>query len=356
MKKLIAMILCLVLACGMLFSCAEDDIGKDLDKYTDYKHEVIEDLTLNMYIITDNATVANAKTTVAQMISAYTIAEYHTTLNVHYMTAAEYEANINAKINVTDKTAANIVLITSPKMFYSLVSNNKLADLKPYLDSEKYGKLNVQIAEALLDISNVNGRYYAIPNNRVVGEYEYLVINKQVATQVLKFAPSTLESYKSLEDAADLIEKIDDYYGELSHIQYVYTVSGLYEKKAELEELGNICNVINYPRATVDMAFSSAFAVVNRDDKHNERAMQMIYEINSDEYLRNLLQYGVKGTNYRIDDTTGEVVRIKDAENFYSMNLHYTGDIFKAYYCSELGWVKSVAENGALQNKQAVIK
>ncbi len=358
MKKFLTLMLCLVFVTTMLVSCADPKIGDYLGEY-DYKPEVVEDLTLNMYIITDDTTVKNAIDTVAQMISSYTATNMRTTLKMHYCTAAEYNAKVNAAINAPndDANAANIVLVNSASMVQSLVQSNKLVNLAPYLDSKAFGTLNVQIADALIQgamMGNYGDEIYAVPNNRVVEKYEYLVINKEVAIQTLKFSPTEISSYKTLDDAKSLIEKIDAHYGADSHKQYVYTVSGMYEKKAELEAAGNICNIMKYPTVTAEVAYASGFAIVNRDDKHNERAMQVIYAINTDATLRNLLQYGVKGTNYNVNSETGDIVRVKDSENLYSMNLLYTGDIFKADYCSELLWTKTVAENGAKQNKDAV--
>ncbi len=353
MKKILSLLLCLVLASLMLISCADDEIGSALKDY-DYKPPVVEDLSLNMYIITDDVTVKNAIDTVSQMISSYTATSMHTTLNVYYLTEAEYNTKVIEKIDSTGADAANIVLINNKSMIDSLVSAKKLVDLTSYLDSDDFGTLNVQITEALLDGSKIGDKIYSIPNNRVIGNYEYLVVNKEVATQILKFAPSDILQYKSLDDAKNLIEKIDELYGADSHKNYVYTCKGGYELKAAIEAEGNVCNVISYPTVTPEVAFSSAFAVINREEKYNTRAMQIIYAINTDAYLRNLLQYGVKGTNYNVDPATGDIVRVKDTENLYSMKLIYTGDVFKAEYCTELGWTKSVSENGVKQNKESV--
>lgn len=356
MKKVLAMLLCLVLSCGMLVSCADETIGDYLPNY-DYKPEVIEDLSLNLYIITEDETVKNAKDTVAQMINAYTTTELHTRLGVYYVSASEYNATVNAAISSTGNDSANIILVNSAEMMNSLVTGGKLANLSEYLSSDKYdyGKLNVQLPKALIEGSKINGELYSIPNNHIIGQYEYLVVDKEVAIQVLKTEPSVVASYKSMQDSAvaELINKMQ-LAGYSDYSNYIYTCTGSYELKGELEAAGKVCNVIKYPTVTKDVAFSSAFAIVNREAKLNDRAMEVIYAINTDTYLRNLLQYGVEGTNYTVDDN-GDIIRKKDTENLYSMNLLYTGDLFKAMYCSELGWIKSVYENGNNQNKEAQI-
>lgn len=358
MKKVLALFLCLILACGMLISCDGDEIGSYLPNY-DYKKEEIEDLTLNLYIITSNETVENAKQTVKQMINQYTETNFHTTLNVYYLTASQYESKVVAAVNSTGNDAANILLVNSPSLVKRLVKAEKLADLTAYLDSSEFGTLNVQIPEALLQGSKLDDKYYTIPNNHVIGEYEYLVIDKEVAVQILKEKPSVVSSYTSLEDAAALIEKMNEAGYDSS--KYIYTCNGPYELKKELESQGMICNVVKYPTVTEDIAFSSGFAIVNREEKYNDRAMQIVYAINTDTYLRNLLQYGVSGTNYTLDDNGTEdtsddkIIRVNKGDNVYHMDLLYTGDLFKAYYCDELGWNATVRKNGALQNGESVV-
>lgn len=348
MKKILALFLFFVLSSGMLISCGNDfEPGAYLPNY-DYKEEVVEDLTINICLITDNATTENAKNTVAQMVNQYTQTQFHTTVNVKFFTEDEYAAGIANDVN---SGSANIILITSDTMLNDLVGKGKIAILNQYYLSDKYGTLNVQIPEALLDASYLGNNIVTVPNNRIIGEYEYLVINKEVAIQKNYGVPSEVAAYKTLEDAKALMDVMTE--NGYNASDYVYTVKGDYALKATLEAAGNYCNVITYPTVTSAFAFSSAFAVVNKDEVHNERAMQIIYEINSNSYLRNLLQYGVKGTNYTVDEN-GDIIRVKEGDNVYFMNPAYTGDMFKLDYCSEIGWNAVVANNGARQNEESV--
>ncbi len=351
MKKILSLLLCLVLVSGMLISCGNDfEPGAYLPNY-DYEEDVVEDLTLNICLITEAETTANAKSTVSQMVNQHTETQYHTTVNITYYTAAEYAKSIKDAVSDNSENGANIVLITSDSMLNDLVGLGKIAILNQYYQSDKFGTLNVQIPEALLDASYLGDNIVTVPNNRIIGEYEYLVINKEVAIQKNYGIPSEVGAYTSLEDAKALMETMTKNGYRAS--DYVYTVKGDYALKATLEAQGNYCNVMTYPTVTSAFAFSSAFAIVNRDEAHNERAMEIIYAINTDTYLRNLLQYGVKGTNYTVSDD-GDIIRVKEGDNVYYMNPAYTGDMFKLNYCSEIGWDKTVATNGALQNDQSV--
>jgi len=358
MKKFFSMLLCIAVL-FTFFGCAEETIGDYIENYPETV-ERVENLTLNLYIVVEEGTSENAKTTVKRMINQHTVSEYNTTLNVHYVSEADYTEKVTAAAKSTGSDAAHIVLINGLETMNALCTKNGdsyntvLCDLSTYLDSRDYGTLNVQIPSALLQGAKRSGKLYALPNNHIIGEYEYLVIDKEVAHQVLKFSDSVLRSYTSLDDAAELITAMNRAGYDSSSL--VYTTKGNYAKRAELEALngGNYCNIISYPTVDEAEAFSSAFAVVSREQKYNDRAMQIIYAINTDVELRNLLQYGVSGTNYEIVD--GNVVRNTDETNAYFMNLKYTGDIFKAYYCSELNWTKVEYEIGSNQNDDSITK
>lgn len=359
MKKLLSLILCLALSLTLLVGCSEDVIGSYLENY-EKNEDTVRKLTLNLYIITGDETTATAKTTVANMISSHASSEYSTVLNVRYFTESEYEASVKNAIAAGGSDAPHIILINSESLANDLINaegGNKLLDISGYLRTKAYGKLNTQIAESLLQAARTNGKLYALPNNHVIGGntgYEYFVINKEVAHQQLHYGKAILESYKSFDDAKNLIDEMnrEGYNAE----ELVYSIKGSYELKAELESKGYICNVVKYPTATAADAFAGAFAIVkNSNDLYNDRAMQILYALNTDVELRNLLQYGVQGTNYVLD-LKGNVSRFTEGNNVYFMNLRYTGDAFKAYFSEELGWTKDAYDNGILQNDESLVE
>jgi len=353
MKKIWGLILCIALSLSVLVGCSDGEIGDYIENYEENKQKE-EKLTLNMYIIVDDATTENAKTTVKQMINQHTTSTYNTSVVVNYVSAADYQATIDAAMEKTGVNAPHIILITSAEMVDALSS--KLVDLMPYLKQKTYQKLNTQIAPTLLEAGRQNAKLYALPNSHVIGGntgYEYLAIDLEVAEKELYYSKSLLSSYKSLDDAAELIADITA--AGYNASDYVYTVNGPYELKAELEADGMLCNVIKYPVADRETAFSSAFAIVkNEYSQFDDRAMRILNAINSDTELRNLLQYGVRGTNYTLD-ADGNVQRISSGNNVYYMDLKHTGDVFKALFCPELGWTKAAHDNGVKQNSDSVV-
>lgn len=346
MKKIICLAVCVALMMLTLVGCANDNIGEFLKKYN-YKPSKVEDVTLEMYIVTDAATVSNAMITVNRMLSQYTAAQFHTTLNIHYYTEDQYEAALKSALD--SEAGADIFLINSVSLYNELAAAGKLANLLNYLEGKTYGTLNTQIATSLLEAARADGKLLGIPNNHVVGHYEFLLIDKN-ASQALNYAPGDVRSFKTEDDIAELRRDMENNgYTVADCIKYV---DGAYSDIARYEAEGYYCNVVTNPVATVEETFSSAFAISAGCAKP-DRAMEIIYAINADQTVRNMLQYGVKGTNYELDEN-GSVVRVDSGENVYHMNIFYTGDIFRALYCEDIGWTATEAENGRAQNRDSV--
>lgn len=361
MKKILSLILCLVMACTMLVACDDPVIGGAKDDY-DVDDNTVELLELNMYIITGDNTTKTAIDTVASNITTMTRADYSTVLNVHYVTEANYVSEVTAAIERGGKNTPHIILINSEQMLLNLVyptavegenreSGSKLVDLTQYYQTDKYGTLNAKIATALLESSKISGKFFTVPNNRIVGEYTYLVIDKQVSHHILNYEiKADIESYNSLEDAKPLIDELE--LAGYDPNDFVRVIEGPYELRYELEG-ENFCKQIGVPTVDSEEAHKSSFAIVDTEKKYNDRAMEIIFALNNDLEFRNLLQYGSVGSNYIIDN--GDIIMKKDL-NRYEMNILYTGDQFNAYYCSELLWNEAKKSYGVIQNLAAVAK
>ena len=413
MRKLIAAILCVVLTCFALASCAEDDIkehaGEELDRYNEfYKPEVIVKLHYNLYIITE-AVEAEAedieatRTTVQAKINQKLGEKYNTSVAIHYITADQYTATVNGVVddlaNAAGETngvinGGNIVLVAGEEMYDSLVEKSALVDVRSYLDLNAYGKLNTQITPTLLDSAKtiVDGveKLFFIPNDHVIGEYTYTVIDKKIAEGVLNFSAQTELNEMIIKDgeANDLAKELIDAYEankeneklkDITLDMLIREVKGTYADKADYEGKDFVCNVSKYPVVTREETFASGFGILTppaydydidgkaettNADFLARRAMDIVYSINADVDVRNLLQYGVEHSNYNIEVIDGKNYVVPMEGNLYKMNLFYTGDMFNAYYCEEnvwtIGgntgsWTYDAASNGDKQNSESVI-
>ena len=346
----------MVLAVFMLAGCADEVIGDYIDQYTPPVQK--EKLELDLYIVCEEGTTKTVCDTVQQRIESYTLTEFETAVKVHYFTAAEYEAKVTAAVKSDAEDKADIVLINSKSLMDKLLADKVLADLTGFFEGNKYGTLNKQIATSLLEAATVTEvvddetveKLYCVPNNHVVGKYEYLLVNKEKAREYF-ISDIDLAAFTT-SDAANDLRALIEADGE-DPDEFVKVVEGMYEDKAKYEAAGYACNVIKYPEATAEDAFSGAFAIVNASEEVVDRAMEIIYAINTDVTLHNYLTYGIPATNYSIDDNNN-VTRNKEDNSAYLMSYLYTGDVFKSYYCEELGWTDESAEYGDLQNKDSV--
>lgn len=363
-KKIICLALCLVMMGFALVGCEDLDIGHYLPGY-DYQPPVPDKVAYNLYIVGDAETTENAKITVQRAINQYIDEKYDTTLNIFYCDAATYAETVLAATAAGAENKADIVLINSAELMEAFMSENKLVDVLPYLTDSQYkeqgfGTLNVSIDDDLLAAAKVNvdgkTKLFCIPNNHVVGEYTYVAINKTVA-RFFNISDDRLAA-ATTKDAADALwEEIEPNIGlytekTVTKDDFVTILTGDYESRNELIENGWYVNVAVYPTVDDEEVFSSAFGIVSGTEKP-ERAMEIIYAINTDVKLRNLLQYGEENKNYTMRD--GVVVPVSEGNSVYRMNILYTGDVFKAYYCELYGWNAEENAYGILQNKDSVL-
>ncbi len=402
MKKLLSLLLCIVLVCLTFVGCAEDVIGEYLENYNTNKVTDDKIEKLNFYIITGDNTSPEAKITVPQNINAYLKEKYEIELDIKYCTADEYSSVVAAAINSTNEAERpDIVLVNSKSMFDALYAEDRLVALNDFYNHRDFRSINTIIDRALLNASSVVDNesgvptYYTVPNNHVVGEYKYVVINKSLARDILHFDTKKIAAMTDETALSELRAAIEDYYDsascttELSKEDFiaenVKIVSGSYSDKVLLEygvssanEITenavavNFVNVNSYPNATQDEAFLSAFAIVkNLSDvgnlteeaqatltNHYTKCMKIIYALNTDAQLKNMLQYGYVGTNYRFvknnkNENTNYIRLEKGAEVIYNMNPIYTGNLFISYYCEEIGWNETIHSNILRQNADA---
>ena len=394
MKRLIAMLLAVVLLSVALVSCDEYDADFWRDKYPK-NDDTVYDVYYDFYIIVEDGTDEPAKVTVNDSINQQ-IKKYNTQIKIHYLTATEYEAQLTADLAATPdlsnteyreyKYGGRIVLINNKAM----LDNYSFANLASYIESDKFGDLRPDYASPLLEAAYINGALKGIPNNRVFGGYDYIKIDREIAERKLGFsAQTTLTAITSLEDegALALKAKIEEYNAQtattdddlvvsdvislVTDMPYEYKYIEEAKKVTETDRQQWIVNVAEYPIASADEAYASAYGIIPSANlmgkKKNaegvevdavlvdyiDRAMEIIYALNKDANLRNTLQYGVKGANYTVD-SNGFVTKISDTDREYNMNIEYTGNVFKAYFCGT--WTSDAAKYGLEQNKQSVLE
>lgn len=113
--------------------------------------------------------------------------------------------------------------------------------------------------------------------------------------------------------------------------------------------------VLEYPRASADEICQNLFAV-SSSSKYLSRAMEIITYITTNADFRNLIQYGVLGDNYTLEevvdaDNGKTYPTVKRINSYYMMDIYKTGNTFIAY--PEENMPYNVWDYGKLQNADA---
>ena len=109
---------------------------------------------------------------------------------------------------------------------------------------------------------------------------------------------------------------------------------------------------VAYPTATAEDIYGNMFAVA-KTTLDVERSMQIVTYLNTNAEIRNLLQYGIQGQHYTIEN--GVVARVADKNNnYYMMDIYATGNAFIAHL--EPGMNASIWENGKNQNRDSLVE
>lgn len=234
-KRLTCLLLCLVMLLSVfLASCAEetDEDVQDAIEEMAAKNTV----SLTMWVVSEEKVDPAVASQVTKALSTMTESKYKARLYVNYLTKdeyyekimeniaaydeyltvnkieldapVEYETDENGETILPDATEVevetdatgmlrdkypelipnqvDIIYIGDVKgksgeaMFNELVENGSLEQLDETLGSSAK-KLREYLSPTLLSAVQKNGKTYAIPNNNVIGQYTYMLMNKELA-------------------------------------------------------------------------------------------------------------------------------------------------------------------------------
>ncbi len=218
-KRVLALLLCAVLVFPLvLTSCTGNEDPTDT---TEKEEEVyLPPVSLNFYIITDDRTSDTAK---GLMQDSFNLAckenDYKTEVHFVFCTADEYEQIVYDKLEACKNSTLpspadkyqysvenpniqynelglpvdvypeiydnqmDILLITSREMHDKLKAEGQILDLTAAL-ADKNKAINSHINSNLLNGSRIDGSLYAIPNNVLIGNYKYVIVNKMLVDKV----------------------------------------------------------------------------------------------------------------------------------------------------------------------------
>ena len=309
-------------------------------------------------------------------------------------------------------TQCDIFLLTNVDDFHDYVNNNVIQTLSGELLG-KSALITKYVNPTLLGSANVLQNTFAISDNKLIGDYEFVLMRKDIAdnlsygddtvhtvAQIQQFATdagvSVVDTYGIEPQAATLGEGnlIGSYVGFnpkndvnaipknlLTNAKYQadYSIiktmlsSGTMTKGTLADSKNAPCilvkggadiyetygkdyyiSVYKYPTATNEVAFNGAYAV-STYTKSVSRCMQILTYMQTDKEFANILRYGVKNENFTLDDNDFVTVLNHD----YEINPNYAGNMFLHYQnnemdASELLLSKDEWKLGKKQNLDAV--
>lgn len=237
-------------------------------------------------------------------------------------------------------------------------------------------------------LSAITGDIKAVPTNNLLAEYTYLLVKRDIADKY-DFDINLVSGYGDIEGFLSQIKEgetgvvpmsevpgpLGIYYpfGEnVAIASYFDPINGYNEKKSfsvmnlfdipqykeyltlmeKYKEAGYIADgdaavmtlkgdasieavygdeyytkIIQNPFIEEDAIFNGMMAVSSYTSS-DARSLELIQAINTDTRLKNLLQYGINGVNYSVNEDGKTIKRLN---NDYMMNTALTGDVYTGY-------------------------
>lgn len=453
-KRLFCLLLCLLMIMPMVFMAGCSQTTEETPSTT-VSASGVKAMTLTLYSITDEKTTEEAIQQVQDAINAITEVKFNTHIILRLFTEADYMNALDEKIVAiekqialdeskaaaqkvaakaakaagvttavettgegdltveTDATVLNeyglektvypeedgdqldIFLVKGLEAYQDYVSHAILAPLDEELSVNSKILLDY-IYPTFLSAAKIEGVTYAIPNNHMVGEYEYILINKELFDKYY-FDPDKVTAIDDLQEFVETVgTKEKDYVPVLNtsgtyiyyptgsksvfagyaagassvivkaapgnlfankqfktteslminwaNIGYINTTGTVEDTKfgiafvkgdySLLEKYEKDYYVTVYKNATFENkdVYDSMYAV-GAYTKNVSRCMEVIKYLTINDELRNTFQYGAKNIHYEIDDVNGLVNIISDE---YVMDPVNTGNQFKLWVNSSM--------------------
>jgi ABC-type glycerol-3-phosphate transport system substrate-binding protein len=354
----------------------------------------------------------------------------------------------------------DIIYIAGEDMYIDFIDNGWLHELDTELSSSSK-KIKEYVSSTLLSAVKYNGTSYAIPNNRVIGDYTYMLLNKELVQKYSQegyvqygqidgffnenlylylqtiyeiksqFNPNVVpidatyeeclellahywafdtetydmvnkfsvfgSHYKDMESLsrgsvalgygslfededfvkaflqlnkykygtdANLGSYFGDATGKTAAVKFVTgdsTVLTYNEKEGAYEYVETVGGkkvtyypiVVKYPTASSEDIYGNMFGVCTYSVSLS-RSMEIVTYLNTNSDFRNLLQYGVEGTHYEVEEDEDGNKTVKRLTKDYHMDIYATGNVFIAY--PEPDMSADIWESGKVQNRYSLVE
>lgn len=380
-KKLISLLLCLAMvftAC-MLGGCGTTDTTTDDDTTAE---TVRSTQTISMWIVSENKLSAETEAAVEKAFNEVAESKYTTRVDLVFFTEDEYKAKVDAQFDkITGRPAGtpikpttteetyirdddgvlvpeypavseyqmDILLITNKEMLNEYVEAGHLKTLNDAL-TNTYKIIGRYIYDGILQNAKIGEDWYAVPNNQMIGEYTFLMVNRDLATKYY-FDGSSFTSFGLNTPAAELIDLIAEN-EDTSVIAPMYGMADYplvkyWSKKANGQSVLSTL----YPTATTTCGTGFAPTVSNlfTADNYKSFMSEMFYCKENGYFMTNQETFGV-------GVMTGDYSLYEQyIEDYYVVPLAYPrleeADVFSAMFA-----VTSYTDKVSEQRSMEIIK
>ncbi len=445
-KRLMCLCLCLLLVLPLALTACSSEEDNSLTSLSYATGSTARAETLTLYTIKNDDMTEEAVARIQDALNAYTELEFNTHIVLRMYTEEEYQQVLAEKIRVIEQmkkvqrqlddasTSANratksagisttpvttgeqdesnettvnevgmtvsvypsvkdnqldIFLITNRDDYITYVNEGLISSLETTV-SVTYSHLYNYINPLLINAAKVDGNLYAIPNNHMLGEYEFLLIDRALADKYY-LDVSSISTMSDLSDFLKIISTYEHSYvpminvgssfafsplGEHSvigayltnstiksagtaaepsllltkrsyrnYLSFLYNNANLITEQEDLDNTDFACAVVKgsyalksmyeddyyvidykVPVVGYDELYSSMYAVSTFTNEPS-RAVQILELLTTNTDIINLLAYGIEGDDYEMNhDGT-----ITPLDNGYSMPSLYAGNQFKLY-------------------------
>lgn len=287
--------ICLLLSAIMILCCfagcakekTEEEINESLGKGASEGT-----VTLSMYLMSENPVSAKQEALMEKKVNEITEAEFKIRLDLRYFTPDQYYEKLEAHLDQMKKfydggavgktidepkyvDAEGLPMVYYPPvedfdvdLFYfggydkysTYKSNGYLADITEEINGSSKALKAVINSNLLSAFQTVNDKFYAVPTNRIIGEYKYILLNKEVL-KATAYSGKDITSLVS-ENCQDLLNYVDKYMSD----DYV----PLYSSTGELDLQG-----VKFFSAQQNGLITNDFSVIggtyNTDWKYGEK-------------------------------------------------------------------------------------
>jgi len=391
-KRLCCLLLCLVMVLGVVLTgCSKKSDEEAKDEITETASQAA--MTLSMWVVCEEEVSADNAAAVSAALNAITNSKFKTKLVVNFLTEDEYREKLDDAIvkfaalqeslqpdeeeteaedgeettaekteEVTDATETNdlgmtvikypellanqvdIIYIAGEDMYLDFVGKGWLANLNTELDVSSK-KLYEYVSGTLLSAARVGDNTYAIPNNHTIGEYKYMLLNKELMQEYNMHAWWDEELIdglynKNLYSFLDAVSKnnkdvipIDSTYEECLKLLAHYWSIDSTDYSTQLDQFSvfgyHYDNMADLNRGSVILGFDSLF-----ENEEFANGFLKLNEFRMKEY------FGIEG-----DVRTKVAVKFATGDSTILTKGEYIDDDGTAYYPVVVGYPTATSED-----------